>query len=44
MEQNSKPRHKPTHFRDKGDKYIQWEKGSLFNNGFGRTGQLHVKK
>ena len=28
---------------DKGGKNIQWRKDSLFNNGAGKTGQLHVK-
>ena len=28
---------------DKGGKDIQWRKDSLFNDGAGKTGQLHVK-
>ena len=29
---------------DKGGKNIQWDKDSLFKNGAGKTGQLHVKE
>ena len=29
---------------DKGGKNIQWRKDSLFNNGAGKTEQLHVKE
>ena len=29
---------------DKGGKNIPWGKSSLFNNGSGKTGQLHVKE
>ena len=29
---------------DKGGKNIQWRKDSLFNNGAGKTGQLHIKE
>ena len=28
---------------DKGGKNIQWKKDSLFNNGAGKTGKLHIK-
>ena len=28
---------------DKGGKDMQWRKDSLFNNGAGKTGQVHVK-
>ena len=48
MEQDRKPRDKPTHLwspnLDKGGQNIQWSKDSLFNNGSGKTGQLHVKE
>ena len=29
---------------DKEGRTIQWKKGSLFNNGAGKTRQLHVKE
>ena len=29
---------------NKGGKNIQWEKDSLFKNGAGESGQLHVKE
>ena len=29
---------------DKGGKTIQWGKDSLFKNGAGKTGQLHIKE
>ena len=29
---------------DKGGKNVQWRKDSLFNNGAGKTGELHVKE
>ena len=29
---------------DKGGKNIQWGKDSLFNNGVGKTRQLHAKE
>ena len=49
MEQNRKPRNKPTHtysqlIFDKGGKNIQWEKSLSSANGAGKTGQLHVKQ
>ena len=48
MEQDRKPRNKPMHlwisYFWKGDKNIQWCKDSLFNNGAGKIGQLHVKE
>ena len=29
---------------DKGGKNMQWKKDSLFKNGAGKTGKLHVKE
>ena len=29
---------------DKGGKYIQWRKDSLFGSGVGKAGQLYVKE
>jgi len=48
MEQNRKPRNKPTiiwsiNFKT-GGKNMQWEKDSLFDNGVGKTGQLQAKE
>ena len=47
MEQDRKPRDKPTHLcqliYDKGGKDIQWRKVSSIS-GAGKTGQLHVKE
>ena len=47
MEQDRKPRDKPTHLcqliYDKGGKDIQWRKVSSVS-GAGKTGQLHVKE
>ena len=48
IEQDRKPRNKPCTYGylifDKGGKNIQWGKDSLFSNGAGKTGQLHVKE
>ena len=47
MEQDRKPRNKPTHqwvhYFDKGGKNIQGAKTTSSVNGAGKTGQLHVK-
>ena len=48
MEQNRKPRDKPTHlwtpYHDKGGKNTQWRKDNLFKSGAGKTGQPLVKE
>ena len=45
MEQDRKARDKPTHLMfGKGGQNKQWRKDSLFNNGAGKTEQLHVKE
>ena len=47
MEEDKKPKNKSKHsyqlIYDKRGKNIQWRKGSLFNCGTGKTGQLHAK-
>ena len=46
--QDTKPRNKPMHLRylifHKGGRNIQWGKDSLFINGAGKAGQLHVRE
>ena len=48
MEQDKKPRKNPCTYGylifDKGGKNIWWDKDSLFNNGAGKTRQLHIEE